>query len=56
MTETFFQKKRKEHLELTRKRTIESLFKKLETIEDRAMLLLLVQSYKDEIEDLKDKL
>lgn len=56
MTETFFQRKRKQNLELTRKRTIESLFKKLETSEDRAMLLLLVQSYKDEIEDLKNNL
>ena len=56
MTETFFQKKIKERLELTRKRTIEALFKKLETSQDRAMLLLLVQSYKDEIETLNDKL
>jgi hypothetical protein len=32
-----------------RKLMIESLFKKLESSEDRALLLLLVQSYKDEI-------
>jgi hypothetical protein len=32
-----------------RKVMIESLFKKLESSEDRALLLLLVQSYKDEI-------
>lgn len=49
------EKKRQAHKELTRKRTIESLFNKLKTTEERAMLLLLVQSYKDEIEDLKSE-
>lgn len=41
--------------ELIRKRTTESLFDKLQTSEDRAMFLLLIQSYKDEISDLKNK-
>lgn len=50
------EKKKEAHRELTRKRTIESLFNKLKTTEERAMLLLLVQSYKDEIEDLRSKL
>ena len=36
-----------------RKVMIESLFKKLESSEDRALLLLLVQSYKDEIAIIK---
>lgn len=49
------EKKREAHRELTRKRTVESLFNKLKTTEERAMLLLLVQSYRDEIEDLKNK-
>lgn len=49
------EKKREAHRELTRKRTVESLFSKLKTSEERAMLLLLVQSYRDEIEDLKNK-
>jgi hypothetical protein len=47
------EKKKEAHRELTRKRTIETLFDRLKTTEERAMLLLLVQSYKDEIEDLK---
>jgi hypothetical protein len=33
-----------------RKLMIEKLFTKLESSEDRALLLLLVQSYKDEID------
>lgn len=50
------EKKREAHRELTRKRTIESLFNKLKTTEERAMLLLLVQSYRDEIEELRNNL
>ena len=46
---------KEKHKELTRKRTIESIFNKLKTSEDRAMFLLLIQSYKDEISDLKNK-
>ncbi len=49
------EKKKEAHRELTRKRTIEALFDKLKTTEERAMLLLLVQSYKDQIEDLKSE-
>lgn len=37
-----------------RKVMMESLFEKLKTSEDRALLLLLVQSYKDEIWELSD--
>jgi hypothetical protein len=50
------EKKREAHRELTRKRTIESLFNKLHTTEERAMLLLLVQSYRDEIDELRNNL
>ena len=39
-------------IEDKRKLIIEKLFNKLESSEDRAILLLLVQSYKDEIADL----
>lgn len=53
---SFTEKKKEAHRELTRKRTVESLFNKLQTSEDRAMLLLLVQSYRDEIEDLRNNL
>jgi hypothetical protein len=35
-----------------RKVMLEKLFNKLESSEDRALLLLLIQSYKDEIADL----
>lgn len=49
---SLLERKKKAHKELTRKRTIEALFNKLKTTEERAMLLLLVQSFKDEIEDL----
>ena len=37
-----------------RKVMMESLFEKLKTSEDRALLLLLVQSYKDEIWELSN--
>lgn len=41
--------KQKKILEDKRKVMIEKLFTKLESSEDRALLLLLIQSYKDEI-------
>lgn len=50
------EKKKEAHRELTRKRTVESLFNKLQTTEERAMLLLLVQSYRDEIDELRNNL
>jgi hypothetical protein len=44
--------KTKKNKEDKRKVIIESLFQKLDSSEDRALLLLLVQSYKDEISEL----
>lgn len=44
--------KSKKNKEDKRKVMIESLFNKLDTSEDKALLLLLVQSYKDEISEL----
>jgi hypothetical protein len=44
--------KTKKNKEDKRKVIIESLFQKLDSSEDRALLLLLVQSFKDEISEL----
>lgn len=44
--------KKNKIVEDKRKIMINTLFDKLETSEDRALLLLLVQSFKDEITDL----
>ena len=49
--------KSKKNKEDKRKVMMESLFNKLDTSEDKALLLLLVQSYKDEISELlKDEI
>lgn len=42
-------------IEDKRKVILEKLFDKLEDSEDKALLLVLIQSYKDEIENLKLK-
>ncbi len=46
------EKKYKKNKEDKRKIMIESLFQKLDSSEDRALLLLLIQSFNDEIADL----